>query len=421
MGWPVEGENMVRRSLLLVLVVGLGTLSAEPPKPGLNSKLPVTKETRIDWTFAVANQSVTNPPAKWLGDYDSTKTTFDLFVPAVKDSKQPLGLVLYVPADNGAGGFSPLIEACKGLGFACAAVRDAGNNVMPQQRRYRMVLDVLDEVRSLLPVDADRTYIAGFSGGGRVASRIANGLPELFGGLLAIGASEELREEPYLRQRCIDRLSVAIVVGEKDFNRGEGERFKGPILKELGVRTQVTVVPGQGHGVPDAKTLTGVLKWLDDGVKQRRDLAKEYPASRISASPARAELAQALLDEGKKRLEKPATQTSGLMQLKGVLERWPDLKQAAAAKDILEAYDGKKDRPWEDEDIAARRKYLAARARGLTAYATGDLPKEYSEQRPDMAKAAIEMWEALIDDGKDVKAVAEGKKRLPELKKLAEK
>lgn len=412
---------MIRRALVLVLVVGLGSLVAEPPKPGLHSKLAVAKATGLDWTFAVANQSVANPPAKWLDGYEATRTTFDLYVPALKDTKQRLGLVLYVAADNNAGGSASLIEACKGLGLACAAVREAGNNVTPGQKRVRMVLDVLDEVRRLLPIDADRTYLAGFSGGGRIACKIAYALPEAFGGVLPIGASEELREEPYLRQRCIDRLSVAIIVGEKDFNRSEGERFKGPTLRDMGVRTQVKVVPGLGHAVPDAKTLTESLKWLEEGVKARREFAKEYPASRLSGSPSRAELAKSLLDEGTARLEKPATVGGGLMQLKGVIERWPDVKAAAPARELFLAYEKKAQRPWEDGYIEEERKFLLARARGLTAYATGDLPQQYAKQRPEMAKAALEMWELLLQDGGDKKAVEEGKKRVPELKKLLAK
>lgn len=409
---------MVRAGMLLLLAGMITTLvSAEPPKPGLNSKLPVTAPTRQDWTFALANQSVAPPPAAWLGNYDSTKTTFDLFVPPI-GKRQPTGLVLYIAADNNAGGSGPLIEACKSLGLACAAVREAGNGVKPQQR-VRMTLDVLDEVRRLIPLDPDRTYIAGFSGGARMACLTGFALPELFGGILSIGAAGEMREEPYLRHRCIDRLSVAFVVGEKDFNRAEAERFKGPILKDMGVRSLVRVVPGGGHGVPDAKVLAETIRWLEEGVARRRELAKAYPASRLEKALSREELARALLAEGKKRLEKPATLYSGLMQLKGCFERWPDTPAATQAKELLEKYDAMAQRPWEQEDIGDRRRYLIARARGLTAYATGDLPKQYADVRPDMAQAALEMWEAIIADGKDVRAVEEGKKRLPELKVLA--
>src|SRR6266699_649079 len=51
----------------------------------------------------------------------------------------------------------------------------------PLGQRVRIVLDVLDQVRRDYRVDPDRTYLSGFSGGGRVACTIAFALPEYFG------------------------------------------------------------------------------------------------------------------------------------------------------------------------------------------------------------------------------------------------
>ena len=59
---------------------------------------------------------------------------------------------------------------------------------------------------------------------------------------MPICAGGELREESWLRQRVIDRLSVALLTGEKDFNRGEVERWRATYLTEVGVRNKVWVV-----------------------------------------------------------------------------------------------------------------------------------------------------------------------------------
>ena len=92
---------------------------------------------------------------------------------------------------------------------------------------------------------------------------------------------------------------------------------------------------------------------------------------------------------------------------------------AKEAKEILVKYEGP-DLDWEKEDIAQRRKFLIARAKALTDYATGPLPQQYTGQRPGMAKGAIELWNMVIEDGQDKAAVEEGRKRLAELQKLAE-
>lgn len=380
----------------------------------------VTGPTRLDWTFALANQSVVEPPKEWLQGYDSTKQRFEVFVPPKpKDRKRGYPVVLFVSAGDSPAGWSQLGSVCKQQGILFASPYDAGNNT-PMPRRVRIILDVLDEIRREYPIDPDRTYLAGFSGGGRVACAIGFALPELFGGVMPICAGGEMRQESWLRHRAIDRLSLGFVTGTGDFNLGEVSRFCGPMLDEIGIRTKVTVVPNLGHGIPDAKALGSVIEWLDQGVAARRLLAEKRPASRINAdqAPSREELAKELFAEGQARLKARETIYSGLMQLQGVMNRWPDLPSADQAKAILIEYDNRKDKPWEADDISEQRKFLIARARAVDAYGSGDLPQQYQKQRPNMLKAAIALWEQVIEDGQDETAVAEARRRIPELTKL---
>src|SRR5690348_3304189 len=62
---------------------------------GYQSKTRVAAPTRLDWVFALANQSLTEPPADWLKDYDSTAAEYELFVPP-GTGKKPLPLVLFI-------------------------------------------------------------------------------------------------------------------------------------------------------------------------------------------------------------------------------------------------------------------------------------------------------------------------------------
>ena len=403
----------------LTVLLATACLAAET---GYQKDVTVAEPTRLDWTFVVSNQSVIDPPADWLRGYDSRQQRYELFVPpAPKGKNEGLPMVLFISAGDAPAGWSQLESVCKQKGILFASPHGAGNNT-PMPRRVRLVLDVLDDVRRQHRIDPDRTYIAGFSGGGRVACAIAFGLPELFGGAIPVCAGGELREEPWLRHRAIDRLSIAFLTGTEDFNLGEVERFRGPMFSDMGIRTKVTVVPKLGHGIPDAKAFQSSLEWLDAGAADRRELAKRHPASRIAGDqgPGREELAKALLAEGESRLKDRQTIFSGLMQLQGVMARWPDLAAGESAKRILLDYERKADKPWEADDIAEQRKFLVARARALDGYASGKLPDQYAKQRPDMAKAAIELWETVIQDGQDAKAAAEGKRRVPVLQRLIE-
>jgi hypothetical protein len=117
-------------------------------------------------------------------------------------------------------------------------------------------------------------------------------------------------------------------------------------------------------------------------------------------------------------LEARATLYSGLMQMQGVMQRWPDLPEGEEAKKLLLEYEERKERPWEADDIAEQRRFLVAQARALDAYASGDLPAQYVKQRPDMLRKAIELWQKVQADSPDSPAGKEARRRLPELEKL---
>lgn len=400
-----------------LLPFGNRSLSGAETKPGYHPSVTVTAPTRLDFVFPLANQSPQTPPKDWLGEgYDSKKQTYELYLPAKGKSKSGRPVILFISPSNRTSGWRAFKELCVKRGIIFIGPHAAGNRC-PMRKRVRIVLDALDDVRRKHAIDPDRTYIAGFSGGGRVACAIGFALPELFGGVIPICASGDLRSESWLRQRVIDRLSVAHITGERDFNRGEVERFRGPMLKAVGVRAKVWTVAKMGHSVPKGKTWDAVLNWLAADVKRRRVFAKKYPASRIAGdkAPSRNEWSKELFAEATGRLKNPKTVYTGLRQLVGIRTRWPDTDSAAQATKILREYESRKERPWEAEDIAEQRRFLIARASALDAYATGPLPKQYAKLRPKMLQAALELWKVVLKDGQDAKALKRAKARIPVL------
>ena len=414
----------MRRAIVVSLCL-LGLLDSAqgaPRKPGVHEKVAVGAATRLDWTFVVASKSLAEPPAAWLGDYDSTGQTYDLFVPTRRNPKAPLPVLVFISPALDGGGWKAFEKLAQAEGVLIASPRGAGNDC-PPRRRVRIVLDVLDDLRRDYPIDPDQTYITGFSGGGRIACAIAFGLPELFAGVMPICAGGNMRDESWLRRRAVDRLSVALLTGETDFNRGEVERLRGPYLADVGVRSKVWTQPGLGHAIPNDKTLREAYRWLQAGQPRLVALAKKYPTSRIPRTrpTTRADLAADLLAEGKKRLGEKGGQYAGLMQMKGVLDRWPDVPSATEAKKLLLEYDAKAEKPWEKDDLAEQRRFLIASAKALTGYGTGPLDAQYVKQRPDMLKKAIQLWQQIADDQPDADIGKEAKKRIAELeKKLAE-
>jgi len=397
----------------------LGGVAAAEPLTGYHPEVAVKQATRLDWVFALGNQSREEPPADWLVDYDSAAQRYQLFVPPNLNPRKPAPLVLFISPGDQPAGWEQWRSVCEQSGVVFASPLAAGNDC-PTPRRVRIVFDVLDDIRQT--IDPDRTYLAGFSGGARIACAVAFALPEYFGGVVPICGAERLRKESWLRQRVVDRLSVALVTGDDDFNRAELERYRGPLLKEVGVRTKVWAVPKLGHGIPQGDQLSAVLSWLDEAASERRRVAKQWPAMRIAgnAAPSRADWAEALFNEAQKRLKKPSTLYSGLMQLQGINVRWNDLPTAEKARELLADYDARNERVWEEYDLAEQRRFLIAEARAIDAYASGPLPPQYEPQRVEMARAALELWKQVFADQPDTPAGKEAKERIGELEKIAD-
>src|SRR5262249_49350029 len=172
-------------------------------------------------------------------------------------------------------------------------------------------LDVLDDVRRRLAIDPDRVYLSGMSGGGRVAARVAYGLPESCAGVMPICGSYSLRDEPWVRLRVAERLSVALLEGENDWLRVETERAYLPIMSAYQVRAKLITYRG-GHTTPPENVLRDAFLWVEAGLDQRRKLAQRFPFSSMTYPWSTEEWSNGLVDEGIARLATPASSSYGI-------------------------------------------------------------------------------------------------------------
>ncbi len=147
------GRWTIRR-LLSLAVVALVCRGVAAEETGYPKEISVREPTRLDWVFAVANQSVLDPPAEWLQGYGSAKQRYELLVPATAKKKpktknktaDALPLVLFISAGDQPAGWSQVQVVCQQNGVGFASPFGTGNNT-PMPRSIRKLLDVLDDLR----------------------------------------------------------------------------------------------------------------------------------------------------------------------------------------------------------------------------------------------------------------------------------
>jgi pimeloyl-ACP methyl ester carboxylesterase len=424
---PVSQErSMAPLVIVLCLVAGAAVtggvlLLTMNAVPGYQASVEVAHATRLDWTFVEGRESLEKVPPT-MEFWEAKRQRFELYVPPELDKDEPAPAILFLSQEARPHGWSAWQKICQEHKIIYIGPSNVGEHPEPWQRT-RAALDAFDEVRRTHKIDPDRTYIAGQgANGAQAACKIAWALPELFGGLVAINGGDLPRNEPWLRQRLLDRLSVAWVVGAP--LKPEVEKLYQPVLSDLKVRSQVWD-GGPGRGMVADETLAEVFAWLEADLPRRQELAKRYPTARFPAdgAPSRPELANMLLTEARQRLAKPETFISGLAQLLGCLQRWPDVPAGKEAFKQHQEYYIQEARPWVQEESQYHRARDLAMARALTAYLTTELDAaeliRTEDRRHEWFNLAINLWKKLSGRKETPKEIVdEADKSIKELQRV---
>ena len=124
---------------------------------------------------------------------DPRRERFAVYVPA-RAPPAGYGLLVFVPPWEEAvlpPGWAPVLDR-DGVIFVSAA--RSGNNASPLSRREPLALIAAANLMARYKVDRARIYVGGFSGGSRVAMRLALGYPDLFRGAVLNAGSDPIGE-----------------------------------------------------------------------------------------------------------------------------------------------------------------------------------------------------------------------------------
>jgi hypothetical protein len=222
--------------------------------------------------------------------YDIEHESFEVYVPDCYDSNTPFGLIVWIPASPGG-----TIETYQGSKELMAkhkliwvGANNSGNKTGPYHRRIPLALDAAYNMQKLYNIDPNRVYVAGISGGGRVASITAFHHSDVYaGGIFIIGADywEDMavpgknsiwraacmRPQPKFLLRAKKFGRYVLLTGDTDVNRLQMHTYYEKGYRKWLKNVLYIQVPGIGHEIPPAEELDKALEYLDNPSPQEAE------------------------------------------------------------------------------------------------------------------------------------------------------
>jgi dienelactone hydrolase len=197
--------------------------------------------------------------------HDLANESFDLFVPESYRPGDPWGVVVWVsPGERGGVRKEEVRALLAERRLLWVGANGAGNR-RSRFDRAALALDALHLASGLYDVDPERVFVAGYSGGGRMASQLAFLFSDVFqGGVSWFGVDYyEPIAVPYRpgyhfpagfpppADRELERLRrhgrLALVTGERDFNRSETRKVFETLRADGFRGAEYFEIPGADH------------------------------------------------------------------------------------------------------------------------------------------------------------------------------
>lgn len=229
------------------------------------------------------NMEAGQPPGKPTPAANET-ATFDLWIPTGvqvdDDEAELLGVVIYCSPGDGENSVLPppqYREALAGKRLAWIGARGAGNSRAVPWRIWSAVR-AARLAASELPLDSGRVYIAGMSGGGKMACIGGLGFADTFTGTLTFCGPAYFRNlpaaggvYPAIMPKPESRILTlalkhpfVLFTGDKDFNLAPTQALKTALETDGFSRVTLSVEPDGGHAMPSAEAFGRLLDALDE-------------------------------------------------------------------------------------------------------------------------------------------------------------
>ena len=227
------------RVVRLVAFVLVGLTAVDRPAPAAELDEPMARVARFDpgggATYFLHVPDGPPPPGGW-----------------------PLFIAVHGAMSSGKGDFKLWRPYADQEGFVLMAPNFQGAYYQFKGREDRLLLRMVEEVGTDIPIHRDKVLLSGFSRGGEFAYRMAMTFPEFAQTLVVFNASE--LPDPGLAGRS-NPARVYFAVGSEEPGAAQDRRRLVELLKRSGYDAELTVARGVGHSIPSA-AIADVLRLL---------------------------------------------------------------------------------------------------------------------------------------------------------------
>lgn len=269
---------------VLVLLAGSAPPASQPDAPSPPPPRIGRFEFSIDTPSPIASAEECNRRFRWIDRnkpprLDVSKETFQALVPETYAADGTWGVLVWAsPSETGFMCPQPWHEVLAKHKLLWVGADNAGNQ-RHSDHRVRLAVEAALWAQRNYRLDPGRVYVAGFSGGGKVAGMCGNLYSDVFTGAFSIcgityhkGVPTGLEKNKFypptypppvgpLYKAARERNRHVLLTGDEDFNlNSTRQTHRLGYEKDRYARAVLLIVPGLAHALPDAE-------WFDRGLE----------------------------------------------------------------------------------------------------------------------------------------------------------
>lgn len=203
---------------------------------------------------------------------DVSAERFTLYVPPSPPAGGYGVLVFVSPSDDGRlpSGWAAALDQ---NGIIYVSASHSGNEADVLTRRVPLAILAATNVSRQFPVDPQRVYIGGFSGGSRAALRVALGYPDVFRGALLDAGGDPIGNEriplpPRSLFRQFQSSRIVFLTGSEDtLHLEQATQSIQSLQRWCEANVSSSTIPGVHHEIASSSALSAALGQLHSNVR----------------------------------------------------------------------------------------------------------------------------------------------------------